>query len=261
MDKAQVVRLLNEGNRRLFNDYRSKNSDWIPDISLEEITGNLNSANLEGANVCGTDFSGAENLPLAKMGGAKFDEDTKFPPRYTRDNAVYYGAEFVPDSSANMSNTRPLAPQVLFVEAGKPFSARQSLTDIFNDISGLVRVCDPYYGTGTLVGLQALLNCSELRFLTKNPDSIEARTAVLPRAIREFLTEHNNVEFRENSNNDLHDRYILTDSDLVILGHGVKDMGNKDSLIIRIPAQYIEDTVIVMTQVFDQKWASAAPIR
>ncbi|RLA40196.1 MAG: hypothetical protein DRR06_17810 [Gammaproteobacteria bacterium] len=256
MDSGQAERMLNRSDISIWNDYREKNPDWVPDLSGRTIAGDMRGANLRGANLCGTNLTKA-SMTYVKLEGASFSEETAFPQMY---DATSRGATFIPDCELDPHGTNPDAPQVFYVESDKPFTARRNLTEICKDVSGSILVCDPYYGTGTFVGLGALLHCDEIRFLTKIPDGKESKTGILPRTLLEFVKEHRNVEFRAHAGNDLHDRYILTDSELIILGHGVKDMGNKDSLIIRIPANYIQDTVDAMRTAFDQKWLSAMAI-
>lgn len=152
----------------------------------------------------------------------------------------------------------PNAPFVFFVEAGQPRTAYLELAELFKGVSGKIEICDPYYGTGSLLRLDLLKHCSPIRFLTKNADRNEA--AILPRAIQEWKRQHGATEFREDTGSELHDRYIVTDAELILLGHGLKDVGNKDSFIVRIPTSLAGDMVQSVRDSFEQKWASATPI-
>jgi hypothetical protein len=147
------------------------------------------------------------------------------------------------------------APLVFFVESGKPRSAHLLLEDVFKELAGEIHICDPYYGMGSLLRLDLLKHCSLIKFLTKNPDSRERQR--LPRALQEFKQEHGNIEFRRHTGGDLHDRFIIADSELIILGHGLKDVGNKDSFIIRIPAELATDLIETLRDSFDAKWQVA----
>jgi hypothetical protein len=77
-----------------------------------------------------------------------------------------------------------------------------------------------------------------------HPASIPPRGRTLP-------------EFREYPGSDLHDRYILADAELIILGHGLKDLGNRDSFIIRIPDSLSPDINLSVGSAFNKKWASS----
>lgn len=147
---------------------------------------------------------------------------------------------------------------VSLVEAGKPRTAYVELSRLFCGLTGTVRVCDPYYGTGSLLRLDLLAHCTEVRFLTRTPDSGE-RT-ILPRAISEFRREHPNTDFRSTGSSDFHDRFILSDNELIILGHGLKDLGNKESFIIKLPAVIASDVIDAALDSFNRKWATATPL-
>ena len=147
-------------------------------------------------------------------------------------------------------------PLVVFVEAGTPRTAHLRLEEIFRKLSGEVLVCDPYYGRGSLYRLDLLDHCSPIRFLTQKPDQNETQT--LPTALSEWKRQHGNVEFRRHTGRDLHDRFVLTDDELIMLGHGLKDIGGKDSFIIRIGRDVAGDTIDTVRNSFESKWQAAA---
>ena len=144
---------------------------------------------------------------------------------------------------------------VTMVEAGRPRTAHVQLQRLLHDVKGTVRVCDPYYGTGSLYRLDLLSQCNEVRFLTRTPDSSE-RTILL-RAISEFMKEHPNVLFRRSPSADFHDRFILSDNEIIVLGHGLKDLGNKDSFVIRLPLDLAHDVIDATRNNFDDRWQNA----
>jgi hypothetical protein len=119
-------------------------------------------------------------------------------------------------------------------------------------------ICDPYYGTVSLLRLDLLKHCSPIEFLTKNADPRE--TDILPRALREWKREHGAVEFREYSGEDLYDRHILSSAELVFIGDGLKDLGNKESLIIKIPSSLSPHIVESVRSMFEEKWERANTI-
>jgi hypothetical protein len=150
------------------------------------------------------------------------------------------------------------APLVFFVESGQPRTAHLDLAKLFKEIVGAISICDPYYGTGTLYRLDLLRHCSPIRFLTKHADRNEQH--VLPRAIQEWNRQHGAAEFRTTTSADLHDRFILSNSELILLGHGLKDVGNKDSFVVKLPASIVPDLVSTVRDSYDRKWSSATPI-
>jgi hypothetical protein len=83
---------------------------------------------------------------------------------------------------------------------------------------------------------------------------------LLLRALQEWKQQHGATEFRESGGTDLHDRYILSDAELILMGHGLKDVGNKDSFVVRIPSSLAPDVVGSVRSSFDQKWANGNSI-
>lgn len=151
------------------------------------------------------------------------------------------------------------APLCMFIETGKPRTGHLSLEVIFNSVQGQLRICDPYYGTGSLYRLDLLKHCFPIQFLTSKADSSEANTT-LPRALSEWKREHGRTEFRKDTTRSLHDRYILSDDEIIFLGHGLKDVGNKDSFVVRLPKSVASDVMNSVRATFDQKRANATQI-
>ncbi len=147
---------------------------------------------------------------------------------------------------------------IIQIEAGKPRTAHLEIAKLFNSLKGEVRVCDPYYGTGSLLRLDDLKSCQSVRFLTHTPDNKEK--SFIARAIQEFVTEHPHVTFRKHTGNDLHDRFVVTTDELILLGHGLKDIGNKESFVVRLDRNYAGDMIDTITSSFDQKWQNSQPL-
>jgi len=147
---------------------------------------------------------------------------------------------------------------VLRIEGGKPRTARIRLSEVLSHLKGLVRICDPYYGVRTLDSLDYIPVTRRVRFLT-------ARTSEKGRklrgALRDFKRERPKVEFRRAvTPSDLHDRYVVTTQQILILGHGLKDIGGKESFIIRVGHDLAPDLIEETIAVFDSRWKNASPI-
>lgn len=112
------------------------------------------------------------------------------------------------------------ALSVVYVEAGKPRTARKQLAALFAPLTGDVRISDPYYGVRTLDSLVLLTSASNIRFLTAR-----ATSACLSfvRAIGDFRREHPYIDLRATLNPaSMHDRYIISDDTFILVGHGLK---------------------------------------
>ncbi|MCI0334048.1 MAG: hypothetical protein L0228_12590, partial [Planctomycetes bacterium] len=76
-------------------------------------------------------------------------------------------------------------------------------------------------------------HCRPIRFLTRKPDSAEKIT--IEQKLKEWKQQHGSVEFRKSAHDELHDRFVLGKNDLIILGHELKDIGQKDSFVMAHP--------------------------
>lgn len=141
---------------------------------------------------------------------------------------------------------------VAYIEGGKPRTARLRLGEVLAQLKGLVRVCDPYYGVKTLDTLDHLPPSTGFRFLTGKTTESSRRIAG---AIRDFKKERPKAEFRvAAAPNELHDRYVLAKDRLLILGHGLKDIGGKESFIIRVDRELAPDLLTEVRDKFDERW-------
>jgi hypothetical protein len=109
-----------------------------------------------------------------------------------------------------------------------------------------------------LYRLDSIIGASDVRILTQTPDSKEK--SFISKALTEFRKEHPHTEFRKTSVKNIHDRYILTDNFLIILGQGLKDIGAKQSFVLNIPVSLIPDIATQVASSFDSAWQAANPI-
>ena len=148
--------------------------------------------------------------------------------------------------------------QILQINAGRPNSAHMEVAELFGALSGLAMVCDPYYGQGSLARLSEIDSCSSVRVLTSKPDSKEK--SFLPKRLEEFTKEYPQFEFRKYKGKELHDRYIVTDDNLILMGHGLKDIGGKESFVVKLDRSLAGDTIDSLKNSFDSKWNAAEPL-
>lgn len=146
--------------------------------------------------------------------------------------------------------------QVVRIEAGKPRSARQQLGDLLSQLNGTIRICDPYFGLRTLDALALIPNTNKVQFLTSRTFE---KSAKLSGPLSDFKKENSNVELRVLSPpTTLHDRYILAQDTLLLLGHGIKDIGSKESFVIVISSSFAGDLFTTQKSIFDHHWANAS---
>lgn len=161
---------------------------------------------------------------------------------------------------------RPIADKVLgggdlnllYIDGTTPRTDRRELADVLGDLKNTVRICDPFYGVRSLDTLELIPKTVQVWFLTaKGSDSQTKWT----NALKDFKKERPKVELRVTARpQDLHDRYVLSDEKILIVGHGLKDIGNKESFVIVLPRKLAADLLADVQRSFDQKWSAATPL-
>lgn len=145
-----------------------------------------------------------------------------------------------------------------YLEGDRPRTARKQLADILSHLSGLIRICDPYYGVRTLDTLEMISATCDVRFLTARTTEKSSR---LSGPIHDFKRERPRTELRIYPKaSELHDRYILSADKLLIAGHGFKDLGCKESFIIAIQQSLVPNMLSQVREAFDAKWLQATSL-
>jgi hypothetical protein len=139
---------------------------------------------------------------------------------------------------------------ILFIDPAQAFKATLSLHDFFSKLKGTIRVCDAYLDSITLEHLHALDKSVSVRLLTKN---IKDTTGTLRRLVAAWKNEGRTLEIRLATSAPLHDRYIIDDGIMVILGASLNGFGKKQCFII----QTGPDLRAALISVFDGMWDSA----
>lgn len=139
---------------------------------------------------------------------------------------------------------------ILFIKPEEAFKATLSLHQFFSSLKGTVRLCDAYLDNITLEHLHALDKSVSVRLLTKN---VKDSGGALRRLLAAWATEGRKLEIRVGSAAPLHDRYIIDDSIMVILGTSLNSFGKKQCFVI----QTGPDLRTVVLSAFDNLWNTA----
>ncbi len=153
----------------------------------------------------------------------------------------------------------PLKPQgtleVFYFEPGQRYSSKRILvTGILESLTGELRIVDPYCGERTLDVIKDV-KARPIKFLTKlvNITNVNARKRLL-RELEDFKTENADIEFRDYPHKDLHDRYIISPTSLVLLGHSMKNLGAKESFAIVLNEASSKNIYEALSENFDRRW-------
>ncbi len=146
--------------------------------------------------------------------------------------------------------------ELVHVEAGQPRTSRKKLSEILSGLVGIVRISDPYFGEHTLDALEAVPEGCQTKFMTAR---IVGDQAKLKRLTADLQVERPNLEVRLFPDpRKLHDRYVHSDAKLIIVGHGLKDIGNKESFVISVDETVARELIETIRVGFDSKWEDAA---
>ena len=119
---------------------------------------------------------------------------------------------------------------------------------------------DTYCGPRTLDLLKQAAH-ARVQLLTRLANLRKpADQAALLREISDYRSEFTAAEFRDYQNPDLHDRYVLSEDALTLLGHGIKDLGNKESFVIVFPKATCPDLYSALLSNFNLRWRAARPL-
>ena len=149
---------------------------------------------------------------------------------------------------------------MLYFEAGKKYSSKRMLSaDVIPSLAGNVIAVDPYCGPRTLDVLGSA-GGNSVRVLTTVSRSSKSAISALKRELKDFRSEYPNIEFRVYPGKDLHDRYILSSQELVILGHSMKDLGSKESFAIVLSRGMCEDIAKALSDAFEVRWQQSGSL-
>lgn len=140
---------------------------------------------------------------------------------------------------------------VLFIDPTQAVKATLSLHDFLSKLKGTARVCDAYLDNTTLEHLHAIGPAVPVHLLTKNVKD----TGTLRRLAVAWKSEGRTLEIRVAGAAPLHDRYIIDDAQMVILGTSLNGFGKKQCFII----QAGPDLRLMVLPVFDNLWNAAPP--
>jgi hypothetical protein len=147
--------------------------------------------------------------------------------------------------------------EVHYIESDKPYTSHKLFKDIILKTKGEMKILDPYYGMKTLEKLLEIENKANIKFLTASLGYGE-KPAIFSTELARFNKQYKNIEFRKYPNaKELHDRYIVTNDTLIVLGHGLKDLGGKESFVLVFKDQIGKDIRNALSARFDEKWQNS----
>lgn len=127
--------------------------------------------------------------------------------------------------------------------------AVSSLHDFFESLTGDVAICDPYVDASSVDHLDSCPKTAALRILTVNiKDSGRLRALV-----KAFASAGRRLEIREAASGTHHDRYLVDDKRMIIMGTSLNGFGKKQCFLIDAGVEIRK----VMLADFEKSWAAA----
>jgi hypothetical protein len=139
---------------------------------------------------------------------------------------------------------------VVFIEPSRGFSGLRESQALLSEMTGEVRVCDPYVDLKTLDMLAECAGATGIRLLTHNIKS----KAGFKQAVRAFAAEHGkHLDVALAPPKMLHDRYVIHDDGMVVFGTSLNSLGAKQSFVVAMG----EDVRATVLGAFETTWQQA----
>ncbi len=139
--------------------------------------------------------------------------------------------------------------EVYYFEPDKPRTSRKDFVSILSNLSGEIKICDPYLTEDCLEALEKISK-GKVKFLTSSKKN---NIKVTDQDLKDFKAEFSKVEIRGFPFDHLHDRYIITKDKLYLLGHGFS-IRKKETFIIELPEKFSKDLIQSLNSTFDNRW-------
>lgn len=150
--------------------------------------------------------------------------------------------------------------KTIYFEPEKRYTSKRILSkDILQNLRGEIKIVDPYCGQRTLDVLRGQ-DHPYVKFLTKIDNLKGGNKRRFLRDLKDFNVENKNIEFRDYPYQDIHDRYIISSKKLVILGHSIKNLGEKESFAIVLDKDSNKNIFDAMIENFNRRWKQATTL-
>ena len=100
---------------------------------------------------------------------------------------------------------------------------------------------------------------NEVKFLTRLENLREKDKKRFLREVKDFKSEKPNIEFRDYPYPHIHDRFVISSNNIVLLGHSIKDLGSKESFAVVLNKETNRDFFEALVRIFNEKWKKANP--
>ena len=137
----------------------------------------------------------------------------------------------------------------IYIKSNSQFSSKYLLTNkVLTQLSGNIQICDPYIGPRIFDILLNVEKNVKIRILTATIEDKPIGNFI--RTFNDFKKEGYDIEIRKYDKSKIHDRYIIDNNCMWIVGHSLKDLGNKECFIFET-GKDLRDAV---SSIFNRRW-------
>lgn len=140
---------------------------------------------------------------------------------------------------------------IVVVDPTRAVQAVVTLQSFLSALRGTIRLCDPYLDSTTIEHLDACQADAKIQLLTQNIKD----TGALRRLVAAAATQGRSLAIRVAPTAPLHDRYIIDDGTMLILGTSLNGFGKKQCFVTKAGP----DIRAMVIAIFDATWAAARP--
>jgi hypothetical protein len=223
----------------------SKEEFGVPWVTAEEI----NSLIVEVFNLPSDPL--AIKRAFARAGGSNKTHKPVISKKIN--NVIFYKLSHPGEELLNSIIGKGLL-QILYLRPHSHFDAYETISELVKKLKGKeLKISDPYYGINTLNVLEEIVRTG------KNVKFLSNQTSENPLKFNKelnYLRKHypKKIECKIYPKKELHDRYILAEDSFVVIGQGIKDLGNKESLVLVLDDRFGKDTRKELEKAFWGRW-------
>lgn len=141
-----------------------------------------------------------------------------------------------------------------YFEPDNKFTAKKLLRNqIFSNLKGNLKIVDPYCSERTLDILESIKG-TKINFITRIENLRDRDRSRFLRELTDFKSENVIAEFRNYPHSDIHDRYIISENEVTLIGHSIKDFGSKETFAIVLNGDNNKDIYQTLRNNFDDRW-------
>ena len=143
--------------------------------------------------------------------------------------------------------------EVFLVDPARALQLVRKFESVLEKLKGAIRICDPYLDSRSLDFIGSARGASSIRVLTERVTD-EGKVKRELKAVEKQVRAR--VEVRKARKGVLHDRYIIHDGGMLVLGASLNSFGLRQSFVSKAGSDVRDAT----STFFDDRWASATPI-